>query len=206
MTPEPFHPDKTDNVVISTDMDRNRSLTHFMQKSGIGSSFVEWWYWTNSTNMSPCCTPLVKIQYYLLWSQLAANKTRIFLPYRSKLESTPGNPSLRACLIPGSVAFKFLNISRFCWRYSKYWARRRNASKWLNFRARRNLRMKASSVLRKPMSGRVMIMSLTSCMSWCKVSGFSFNSTLAFSSVSGERPACKWVIVLVQTRTRRTKQ
>ncbi len=141
---------------------------------------------------------------YLLWSQFAANRTRIFLPYLSKLDRTPGNPSFRACLIPGSVALRFLNISRFCCRYSKYWARRRKASKWLNFRALRKRRMKASSVLRKPMSGRVMIMSLTSCMSWCKVSGFSFNSTLAFSRVSGDRPACKWVIVLPCTGPRLT--
>lgn len=57
---------------------------------------------------------------YLLWSQLAANSTRIFLPYLSRLDRTPGKPSFRACLMPGSVAFRFLNMSRFCWRYSKY--------------------------------------------------------------------------------------
>jgi len=134
------------------------------------------------------------IYIYLLWSQLAAKSRRIFLPQWSRFSSTPGNPSVRARLMPGSSALKFLNISKFNWRYWKYWASSLKASIWWNFLARRNLKMKASSVRKNPMSGLVMIMSLTCWISWCKMSGFSFSSRRAFSIVSGLSPACKWVI------------
>lgn len=57
---------------------------------------------------------------------------------------------------------KFWNMSRFCCLNWKYWASSRNVSPWSNFRALRKRRMKSSSVLRNPMSGRVTIMSRTS--------------------------------------------
>lgn len=54
---------------------------------------------------------------------------------------------------------KLWNMSRFCCLNWKYWARSLKVSTWLNFRALRKRRMKSSSVLRKPISGLVTIMS-----------------------------------------------
>lgn len=60
-----------------------------------------------------------------------------------------------------AATLKLWNMSRFCCLNWKYWASSRKVSACSNFLALRKRRMKSSSVRRKPMSGRVTIMSRT---------------------------------------------
>lgn len=109
------------------------------------------WFASSSISFSKVKSIALYIEFnwYRPISQFAANRTIILLPFWSQFGKTLGRPSYNEALISGSEAMKFLKILGLFWRNSKYLASNLKASTETNFLARRNLSMKASSVLRK---------------------------------------------------------